>query len=208
MSARRVLSPPRPGVPKPTRGRILAAAERLFAEQGYRRVSMPMIAKASGITAGAIYKHFDSKEDLFFEAVAQRSVQAVQIGTEATSDAVADLARIVAAYTTHRQKLLRQLAVEIHSASIHNSRVRRLLARSLDHNIAQIRETITGAQRTGRIDPAADSEMLARAVIVFVMGLMHMETLLPRFVGDPDWHDFVQARVAILLGVRDPPPGA
>ncbi len=196
-----VQAAPADGTPS-TRGRILTAAERLFAEQGYRSVSMPQIAKASGITAGAIYKHFASKEDLFFEAVAQRAVQAVPIAAEDGSDAVAALAAVVAGYTTHRLKLLRQLAVEIHSASVHNAKVRRLLNRSLDRNIAQIGDVIAAAQRSGRIDAAARPELLARALMVFIMGLMHMETLLPNFVGDPQWHDFVQERVAILLGAR------
>ena len=194
----------RPVVRESTRGRILAAAERLFAERGYRGVSMPLIAKASGITAGAIYRHFDSKEELFFEAVAERSVQAVQIpGEGSSSDAIEELARIVAAYTEQRLKLFRQLAVEIHSASVHNSKVRRLLSRSLDHNVHQIRETIVRAQRTGRIDQSTDSDLLARALMVFIMGLMHMETLLPKFVGDPAWGHFVQQRVMALLAARD-----
>src|SRR5215472_6615915 len=42
-----------------TRERILEAAARLFAEMGFENASMPVIAKASGITAGAIYKHFE-----------------------------------------------------------------------------------------------------------------------------------------------------
>src|SRR5579864_8626546 len=54
---------------KTTRERILASAERLFAERGFEGVSMPAIAKASGVTAGAIYKHFESKADLLFEVV-------------------------------------------------------------------------------------------------------------------------------------------
>ena len=185
-----------------TRGRILAAAERLFAEHGYRSVSMPMIAKASGITAGAIYKHFESKEDLFFEAVAERSLHAVQISADRPSDALEGLARIVASYTERRLKLFRQLAVEIHSASVHNVKVRRLLNHSLDRNIGQIREAIVEAQRTGGIDQSSDPDYLARAVMVFIMGLMHMETLLPKFVGDPTWRSFVQRRVAVLLGER------
>ena len=200
MSAKRILSPRVPAAPASTSGRILAAAERLFAEHGYRSVSMPMIAKASGITAGAIYRHFDSKEELFFEAVAERSIEAIQLPTEGPSDAVEELARIVAAYTEQRLKLLRQLAVEIHSASVHNSKVRRLLSQSLDHNVGQIREIIDGAQRTGKIDRSANSDFLARALMVFIMGLMHMETLLPKFVGDPAWSNFVRQRVLALLG--------
>src|SRR5690349_23523927 len=57
--------------PGSTRDRILAAAQTLFARHGFAGVSMPSIAKASGITAGAIYKHFESKDDLFFEVVSR-----------------------------------------------------------------------------------------------------------------------------------------
>ena len=58
-----------------TRDRILKAAERLFAEHGFSGVSMPMIAKASSITAGAIYKHFDGKDDLFRQMFVRRGAE-------------------------------------------------------------------------------------------------------------------------------------
>jgi AcrR family transcriptional regulator len=196
------LSPPHaPEVLGPTRVRILDAAEHLFAEQGYDSASMPKIAAASGITAGAIYKHFESKEDLFFEVV-RRAVQSVAITTERPSDGAIELPRIVAAYTTRPFRLLRQFAVEIHYASVKHSRVRRLLRRALDQNIGQIRDGIVRAQRAGALE-SADSELLASAVMVFVMGLMHMETLLPHLVGDPKWRDFVEKRMDALLGTRD-----
>ena len=50
--------------------------------------------------------------------------------------------------------------------------------------------------------PSKDGRV-ARAVIVFVMGLMHMETLLAHLVGDRKWHDFVGKPIGILLGTRD-----
>src|SRR5215472_18261659 len=52
-----------------TRERILASASRLFAEKGFDGASMPAIAKASGITAGAIYKHFEGKGELLLEVL-------------------------------------------------------------------------------------------------------------------------------------------
>jgi AcrR family transcriptional regulator len=214
MPNRRVASPAEPGVDdrapsaagrRPlqgsTRGRILTASERLFAEQGFKNVSMPMIAEASGITAGAIYKHFESKADLFFEVV-RRAVHSAPMGP--APDAATDLPRVVATYTTRRLKLLRQLAIEVHSASGRHPKVRRLLKQSLDQRIAQLREGLAGAQQTGKLDPTVDPELLSFALLVFIMGLMHMETLVPQFVGDPRWHDFVQDRVATLIGVREP----
>jgi TetR/AcrR family transcriptional regulator, transcriptional repressor of aconitase len=181
----------------------LTAAERLFAERGFSSVSMPRIAKASGITAGAIYKHFDSKADLFFEVV-RLTVQSVPppVAAAGSESVPALLAGIVAMYTTHRLKRLRQLAVEIHSASVKHPRVRRLLRQSLDASIRQICEGVAGAQQAGILDPTVDPELLASSLMVFVMGFMHMETLLPKLVGDPKWHDFVQKRVLALIGWR------
>jgi AcrR family transcriptional regulator len=188
--------------PPRTRDRIVTAAQRLFGERGYANVSMPAIAEASGITAGAIYKHFESKEDLFFEAVAQRAIEAQLVATAGETGATADTLRLVAAYTTERMRLLRQLAVEVHAASVHNTKVRRLLSHALDGNIAQIRERIMAGQKRGELDRSIDADLTARAVMVFVMGLMHMETLLPSQIGDPKWHDFVADRIGVLIGAK------
>jgi AcrR family transcriptional regulator len=47
------------------RTRILAAATRLFARQGYEGASMSAIAAGAGITKPVLYDHFVSKEALF-----------------------------------------------------------------------------------------------------------------------------------------------
>lgn len=45
-------------------------------------------------------------------------------------------------------------------------------------------------------------ELLASAVMVFIMGLMHMETLVPQLVGNEEWTEVVAGRIALLLGAR------
>ena len=54
-----------------TRARVLDAAERLFAEQGYEATSTDEILEASGISRGALYHHFATKQAVF-EAVFER----------------------------------------------------------------------------------------------------------------------------------------
>ena len=51
----------RPRVEEQTRARILAAAAECFADQGYAAASIRDIARAVGVTVGAIYVHFPSK---------------------------------------------------------------------------------------------------------------------------------------------------
>lgn len=48
-----------------TREALLDAAERLFAQRGVSRTSLQEIAKAAGVTRGAVYWHFDDKAELF-----------------------------------------------------------------------------------------------------------------------------------------------
>ncbi len=163
---------------------------------------MRVIAKASGITPGAVYKHFSSKADLLFE-VTKRAVQSIPLFTESSRDG-ADAARLptlAAAYTEPELKLLRQLSIEMHAASARDRKVSRVLARSDEHAIRQTAAAIERAQRSGKLDPKLDPMMVASAFSVFMMGLVHMETLIPHLVGDRTWSEFVRNRAAALLGV-------
>lgn len=47
------------------REKILQSAENLFARKGYHETSMDDIVKESGLSKGAIYGYFESKQDLF-----------------------------------------------------------------------------------------------------------------------------------------------
>lgn len=57
------------------RTQILGAAMRCFARKGYRGTSMSEIIDESGLSAGAIYGHFDGKQELF-AAVAEQVLAA------------------------------------------------------------------------------------------------------------------------------------
>ncbi|BAN50773.1 TetR family transcriptional regulator [Metapseudomonas resinovorans] len=54
-----------------TRIAILDAAEHLFLESGVARTSLEQIARAAGVTRGAVYWHFQNKAHLFNEMLSQ-----------------------------------------------------------------------------------------------------------------------------------------
>ena len=57
---------------------ILAAARRAFTETGdMNGTTVKLIAERSGISEGVIYRHFESKDQLFFEAVVEPLKKAV-----------------------------------------------------------------------------------------------------------------------------------
>jgi len=51
------------------RRQLLKSAHRLFAEKGYRQTSTEEIARKAGLTKGALYFHFKSKEDILFALI-------------------------------------------------------------------------------------------------------------------------------------------
>ncbi len=52
-----------------TRRRLLAAAERVFADHGYHEASVSRITDRAGVGQGTFYLYFDSKLDVFNELV-------------------------------------------------------------------------------------------------------------------------------------------
>jgi AcrR family transcriptional regulator len=57
------------------RDQILAAAMACFARQGYHATSMDDVVRESGLSVGAIYSYFPSKEDLFLALSDARAEQ-------------------------------------------------------------------------------------------------------------------------------------
>jgi AcrR family transcriptional regulator len=52
--------------------RLIAAANAVIAEKGFQRASLDEIAARAGLTKGAVYSNFESKEHLFLAVVGSR----------------------------------------------------------------------------------------------------------------------------------------
>lgn len=73
--------PPGPSAADDTRGRILAAAEEVFGERGFRDAVVDDIALRSGTSKGTFYFHFPSKQAIFlalFEGQADRLARGLE----------------------------------------------------------------------------------------------------------------------------------
>jgi TetR/AcrR family fatty acid metabolism transcriptional regulator len=64
---------------------ILSAAMGVFARHGYRQTTIDQIADAAGISKGAVYLSFATKEDLFY-ALFERMTQAAMHAPDASGE--------------------------------------------------------------------------------------------------------------------------
>ena len=61
--------------PQSPREALINAAFRVFATRGYRATRLEEVAEEAGLTKGAIYYHFDGKEDLLRQSVQHRHAE-------------------------------------------------------------------------------------------------------------------------------------
>ncbi len=120
---RRVAAVPRTtdGSEAPVPQRLLAAATRLFAEQGYDRTSVQEIVEAAGVTKGALYHYFGSKDDLLHEVYA-RVLRVQQERLDAFADADEPI-----------EKRLRGAAADVVVTTIENLDDAMIFFRSMHH---------------------------------------------------------------------------
>ncbi len=77
-----------------TQRRLLKAAYRIFARDGFEAARIDDIATEAGYTRGAFYAHFASKEDLFFALVEDQSLQALEVIRAAMAECTTERERM------------------------------------------------------------------------------------------------------------------
>jgi AcrR family transcriptional regulator len=107
-------APSRRAAPPPdatTRERLIHAARKLLEDGGYAAASVQAIADQAGLAAGAMYRHFPSKAELFVEVfrdAAKRDL--VAMGDAATSGGAVERLEAVVATFARRALRHRRLA--------------------------------------------------------------------------------------------------
>lgn len=86
------------------RAALIEAASRLFREKGIDGVGVAEISKAAGLTHGALYAHFKSKEELSAAALAWGMEQANAKLYSGTVDGEPDLDRFLSYYLSPQQR--------------------------------------------------------------------------------------------------------
>lgn len=81
-----------------TQAALVTAARPLFAEHGYAAISTDQIARAAGVTRGALYHQFAGKEELFAAVVDQVEAEiAARIGADIATTVATDTDAIIGA---------------------------------------------------------------------------------------------------------------
>lgn len=150
------------------REHILDAAEICFAQSGFHRTTMHDICKLAGISPGALYVYFDSKEALI-EGLTERDriefAERFALVVEAT-DFLAALRDLGDYYMQADRSLKSRIGVEIGLEATRNPRIGEIFKRFDDEVKDNFERLFRRLAAEGLIAPAMDIPTLANAVSI------------------------------------------
>jgi AcrR family transcriptional regulator len=140
-----------------TRRRIVEAARRVFADVGYERATVRLIAAAAGVDKSSIIKYFGTKQNLFREAV-HWDIPIAELTTDDPAETVENYARsMLAAWAADpnspmavllRASMTSEDAAEILRNHI-TSHVVDAMAATIEGPDARLRAILVGAMLVG-----------------------------------------------------------
>jgi len=181
----------------PIRVRLLDAAARVFARQGYEGTKIMDIVRESGLSTGAVYGRFRSKNDLLRAAILERTVHLARLG-EAGVTRVADLLARMGQVTSGPLTDDEAVRLEAFVAARREPEVARAVTDAIEHGRTAAQPLLDAAVADGTLATDVDQEAVQFYVRSVGLGL-----LLQRAAGvpapDPDaWESLINRILASI----------
>jgi AcrR family transcriptional regulator len=157
---------------------ILDAALACFSENGFHQTGMADIVRHSGLSHGAVYLYFQSKDDLI-EALAvdrHRQEALLNAATAHADDPMEGLRALVRGYaqalTDPHGEPMRRVGVNGWAEALRNERVRAGVIEGIDVPRSVIAGLVQRAQRKGLISGGLSADAIARTLIAMFQGFV------------------------------------
>lgn len=184
-----------------TRSKIINSAKELFAQNGYDATGVSEICQAAGVSKGAFYHHFDTKQAVFLTLLDEwlQSIDHQFNSIAAISGTVPDSLTGMAAGASNLILLVNEhfpLFLEFWVQAKRQPEAWKLAITPYYHFQEFFKSLIDKGQKEGSLDPKFDSSSMSRIVMGLAIGI-----LLQVFV-DPDganWQAVIQDGIRIML---------
>lgn len=170
-----------------TRDRIVEAAERVMRERGLARSTTKEIAREAGFSEGTLYKHFESKEDLFLMVLAERLPSFVALskdlpgraGRGTVGETLGEVAKTALAFFAQGMPIIASIFSEPALLVRHTQEIRRKGGGPHRANEA-VAAYLRAEQELGRVRGDADPE----AAAAMLLGACFQRAFLRQFLAE------------------------
>ena len=166
-----------------TRTKILDAARRLFGDRGFGQATIEDIAGAAGVSNGALYHHFASKEELF-KAILTDHISDQHLEISALVPA-ASLREVLERFASYWFEHLRKdheddpLFAEVWAQAARDPWAREAMTGFIRDGASLLENALRIGQETGLIRPDVDRHAVATLMYAMLQGLFLLWTVSP-----------------------------
>ncbi|MGW5479429.1 TetR/AcrR family transcriptional regulator [Streptomyces sp. NPDC004008] len=166
------------------RTQILDAARRCFLRDGFHSTSMQDLFAESGLSAGAVYRHFASKDEMIL-AIAEENMREVLtlVHTVATTRprgsvgaVIADVLDLVSARSAEHD--IARLAVLAWSEALRNPTLAGQFSTLLNQMRSDLAEVVREHQESGALPRGVTAESIAGALVCLLPGYILQVAML------------------------------
>jgi AcrR family transcriptional regulator len=185
------------------RAHILKSARQCFSREGLNGATFQHIVAQSGLSAGAIYRYFASKDEIIEALSNERHAREREAIREAIDDAdlVRALERLSQLFFGALQQMdereRRRIGIQLWAEALRNDRILVLVRAGVDEPCKLIAGLITQAQRRGLVRRELAPEAIARFLIALYHGFLLQQAWDPEVAMEP----FLAVVEAAMTGV-------
>lgn len=178
---------------------ILDAATRCFARDGFHGTSMEDIVRESGLSPGAIYCYFRSKQDIVEAISAERHARdqallADFVSSPTMSDGLNRMARaLLGQLQDTKEKQRRKVSIQFWAESLHDTKIRKVVEPGLRQR-DRLTVALRAAQQKGELSGTVDTDALSRVMFALLQGFILQQAWEPEI----DIAEYVRTAVALL----------
>lgn len=197
----------KPDTQRARREHILDAAAICFARAGFHRTTMHDICREAGISPGALYVYFASKEDLI-AGISERDRAEFQSRFDTLAEApdlLQALTAIGESYFVDDPSTKQRMCIEIGIEGTRNGKVGEIY-RGVDQQIGEsFKALFDRLAAEGRIAPGLDTATLTELLLVIGDGMMWRRAVRPGFDASR-LMPVIASVIGTLLNPQDTPP--
>src|SRR5512133_1186992 len=184
------------------RQQIIEAAYRCFARKGFHQTSMRDIYAEAGLSPGAIYHYFESKDDIIeasFSFDHQRSLPVLQEAMDDPDPLVA-IDRLIRFFYAGLESAAvlgaNRVNIQGWAEALVNPRLLDPLQKTFYDFRERLAQVIRRGQAAGAIDPSIDPEAAGEVILSSYLGLYLQKAIIPDLAIQP----YQEVVLALLRG--------
>ena len=183
-----------------THARILDAAEERFALEGYDATGVAEICQAAGVSKGAFYHHFSSKQEVFLELLSNwlegmdKQLSMLGRATVSVPDRLLSMSRVVRVVIQAAQGGL-PIYLEFWSRALRDPDVMENMIKPFHRYRDFFAEILEEGMQEGTVT-STDANVAAQVIISFALGLLVQGIFDPE---GADWEQVSEEGIGVLL---------